>query len=381
MAPKPHPIIPLYDKAVKNLDALKKNPNTGLERESLELISFSESLRAIRKINVVDLSGKILPIRIWTKFRNNLKNPEHFDQTAYEIEVGSALRRSGFSISFIQESDEEGEKTPDILVTKDNKKTYIECKRRQQTQKEQRYSHMFNEFYWRVMQLMYTLGKFYLVCVEWIDVPDLKKVKSEIGMISTKIRNSEEGVYETKNAKIWLQSLASGNQEFEGTFDINLEKYLSGNQTADIIMPQANVGIFDGVFKYKNPTVVMFRNISYQADMMKGIVGLLNKAYRQIPENETGIVFLETRLSFGNQKLKESLTDLENSLKGKLNLIGRINGVILTKSHFIQRSIKIKNQNAVVIARVVESKIIPNKKPNANIPTKVFEGFKHLKYY
>ena len=62
---------------------------------------------------------------------------------------------------------------------------------------------------------------------------------------------------------------------------INLEKYLSGNQTADIIMQQANVGIFNGVVKHKNPTVVMFRNISYQVEMIKGILGLLNKAYQR----------------------------------------------------------------------------------------------------
>jgi hypothetical protein len=381
LAPKPHPIIPLYDKAVKKLESLKRNPEIGLEKESLELISFSESLRAIRKINIVDISGKKMPIRTWTKFKDNLKNPEQFDQTAYEIEIGSALRRSGFFTSFIQESNVEGEKRPDILVIKDNKKIYIECKYRQQTQKEQLYDHMFKEFYWRAMQLMYNLHKFYLICVEWNDVPDLKKVNSEIDLIRTKVKNGEEGFYETKIAKLWLQSLASGNQEFDGSFDIDLEKYLSGNQTADIIMQQANVGIFNGMVKHKNPTVVMFRNISYQVEMIKGILGLLNKAYQQIPEKEIGIVFLETGLSFRNQQIKESLRDLEKMLKGKINLIGRINAIILTKSHFVQRNIKIKDKTATAILRVVESKIIPNKKPNSDIPSKVIEGLKHLKYY
>jgi hypothetical protein len=240
---------------------------------------------------------------------------------------------------------------------------------------------MFKEFYWRVMQLMYSLGKFYLICVEWLKVPDITKVKSEINRISNKLHNREEGAYETENAKIWLKSLASGNQEFEGSFEINLDKYLSGDQQVDIIMSQANAGIFNGIVKHKNPTVVMFRNISYQEELINGILGLLNKAYRQIPEHETGIIFIETRLSFGNQIIKETLNDLENKLKGKLNLVGRINGVILTRSHFSQRNVKIKNKDAVLIARIVESKLMPNKKPNVKISSKLFDEITHLKYY
>ena len=381
LAPETHPILPLYLGALRNLEELKKNPDVGFERNSLELMSFSEALRAAKKINVVDITGKVLPVRLWTKLNERLKNPDNFHQASYEVQIASALRKTGFAVSFIQESLKRGAKTPDLLVREGREKIYVECKYRKLTKRENQYDNMFKEFYWRAMDLMYRLGEFYSICVEWLKDPTITSVKSEVDKLEERVRSKEEGLYETESAKTWLKHLASGEQVFKGSFDIDIGEYLSDDKHVDIVMQQANVGIFEGIVKYKNPTLVMFQNISYLDDLIDGLVELLNKAYRQIPKNGLGIVFLEARLSFLNQQIKETLQDLENRLKGKLNLIGRVNMVILTRSHFSQRNVKIEGRDAVVIARMVESRIVPNLKPTFQISQGTLEKIAHLKYY
>ncbi|MCD6263689.1 hypothetical protein J7L60_04705 [Candidatus Bathyarchaeota archaeon] len=376
---KPHPISLLYSKAEENLRLLKKNPDIGFTKESLKLMSFSDMLSEIENIDVVDINGNPIGIKSWDIFKKRLKNKKEFKQASYEIQIASAFKRSGLEVQFIKESTKIREKTPDLLLKEGETAIYIECKYRNPTKREILYDNLFNEFYSRVMGLMYRLGKFYSICVEWTKEPTLKYIESEIELINKKISNNEQGYLETENAKIWLKKLASSEKVLEGPFKFDVSEYRS--EQTDIFMSHADVGIFDGKVKHKNPTFVMFRNISYINDLTDGIVELLNKAYSQIPKEGPGIVFLETPLSYLNQSIKGSLQDLERKLIGKLNIIGRINMVILTRSYLKERRIKVNNRNALIITRQIESRIISNRKPRTSVPQDIISRIKALKYY
>lgn len=381
LTPGPHPILPLYLGAVNNLKQLKTDSNIGFEVKALELMSFSEVLKEVKKIDIMNINGKPLLIRPWSRFKTRLRNKDEFDQASYEMQIAVALKKSGFRVCFIQESTKKQEKTPDLLIREGKDAIYVECKYRTLTKRERQYNNMFTEFYWRSMRLMFRLGKFYSICVEWLKDPNIKYVESIIKWLDKKISNNEQGYFEIKNAKIWLGQLASKGQVFEGPFNFDISKYKSDGKHIDIMMQQAYAGIFNGIIKHKNPTFIMFRNISYLDTMVKGIVELLNKAYSQIPEKGTGIVFLEARLSFLNQRISESLEELQRKLEGKLNLIERVNMIILTRSYFSKKNMKINNRDAVVITRVVESRIIPDQKPASPISKGTLNKIRNLKYY
>lgn len=381
LKPEPHPILPLYLNTLANLESLKRNSGLPMEKSVLELLSFCDTLRVIKNIDVVDVRDHTVATKPWSKFKARLKDRDEFNQASYEMQIAAALRRSGFKVYFIQESVRKGEKTPDLLVKKGKEEIYVECKYRRPTKRELQYKNMFNEFYSRSMRLMYKLGKFYSIVVEWLHDPTISLVESEIEFLESKIRNGEEGYFKTQNAKLWLKHLASEGEVFEGSYNVNIGEYRS--EQVDIMIAQAYSCPLpaNGLVKYKNPTFVMFRNISYLDDMIDGIVELLNKAYHQILENGPGIVFLEAHLSFLDQNIKESLQDLENRLKRKLNLISRVNAIIITRSYFSEERVKVANKEAVVIARKVESRTIPNTRPASSISRDSFKKILSLRYY
>lgn len=381
LKPEPHPILPIYLKARDNLRQLKKDSAAGFDVEALELISISDVLRAVRTIDVVDINSKLLPAKTYEKLAHRLRNKEDFHQALYEGQIAAALKKSGLAVCFVQESRREKEKTPDLLIRDGTALTYVECKYQAMTKREQQYGRIFNDFYWRVMRLMYCIGKFYSVCIEWSRDPTVKDILHLIDWIEKKMGNDEEGCFEEDVTKVWLKRLASRGQVFDGEFRVDISDYRSDDQHVDITMLHVNGGIFDGKVKHKNPTLVMFRSISYLDDVVDGIVEQLNKAYRQIPERGPGIVFLESRLSFLNTRVQESLEELQRRLEGKLNIVGRVNLIVLTRSHFVRQNRKIDDREAVVIARVVESRIVRNQKPASAIAKSIFDKICSLKYY
>jgi hypothetical protein len=381
LKPEHHPIVPLYVHSLRNYVQIRANPENKFDIAALKLISFCQSLRRLRKIGVVDFNGNELAINSQDRFRERLKNKDEFNQSAYEIQIAVALARAGFSTWFIQESSQPNEKTPDFLVKYKKQKFYVECKYQGLTNREKQYENLFKEFYWHSMRLMFQVGEFYSICVEWIKDPDFADVTSTVELLKEKIGKKQTGLIETEKAKIWLDHLASRGQTFDGPFKVDLGKYRSDGQHIDIIMPQAHVGIFDGVLKYKNPTLVMFRNISYLDDLVNGAVQDINKAYSQIPEKGPSIVFLENRISFLNESIKESARDLQKRIEEKLKLISRINMVVLTKSYFDEKRVMVRGRLGVAITRFVESRTIPNPKPATPLLPDVVERISHLKYY
>lgn len=381
LLPKPHPIVPLYVDSLRNYAQIESKPENGFDIAALKLISFYQSIARLRRIGVVDFNGKKLATDSQDRFRERLKNKDEFDQTAYEIQIAVALARKGLSTWFIQESSKVNEKTPDILVAYKKQRFYVECKYQGLTNREKQYENLFKEFYWRSMRLMFSIGEFYSICVEWIKDPVLKDVISTVELLRENIKEKQVGIIQTETAKIWLDHLASRGQVFDGPFKIDVGKLRSDSQHVDIIMPQAHVGIFDGVPKYKNPTLIMFRNIAYLDDLVNGAIQDINKAYSQIPEKGPSIIFLENRLSFLDESIKESAKDLQEGIEGKLGLISRINLVILTKSYFGKKRVMNRNRAGVAIIRFVESRIIPNQKPATPLLQDIVERVSGLKYY
>lgn len=381
LKPESHPIVPLYVDSLRNYAQIKANPENKFDIAALKLISFCQSLTRLRKIGVADFNGKKLAMNSQDRFRERLKNKDEFDQTAYEIQIAVALARKGLSTWFIQESSKSNEKTPDILVNYKKQRFYVECKYQGLTNREKQYENLFKEFYWRSMRLMFQIGEFYSICAEWIKDPALEDVTSIIELLREKIENKQTGIIETEKAKIWLDHLASRGHIFDGPFKVDVGKYRSDSQHIDIIMPQAHVGIFDGVPKYKNPTLIMFRNIAYLDDLVNGAIQDINKAYSQIPEKGPSIIFLENRMSFLNESIEESAKDLQERIEGKLKLISRINIVVLTKSYFDEKRVVVRDRAGVAIIRFVESRIIPNQKPATPLLQDIVERISGLKYY
>jgi hypothetical protein len=378
LKPEPHPIVPLYLKSLETLGLIKSKKQDYFDIPSLKLISFFQNFEKLMKIGIVDMDGKRLASNSEAKFIDKLKSEAEFFQTAYEIQIAVALARKGFSTWFIKESST---KTPDILVIYKNQRFYVECKYQGLTRREELYENVFREFYWRSMRLMFKLGEFYSICIEWLTDPDVNDVIPTLALIEQKIRSKEFGIINSNKAKISLNYLAKSGEEFNGPFDIDIRKYRSDNQHIDIIMPQAHIGIFDGISKYKNPTVIAFRNISYLDDLVSGAINDINKAYSQIPTNGPSILFLENRLSFLDENFNETAKELQSKVERKIGLISRVNRVYLTKSYFSTNKAKKGNQSGFAILRSVESRTIENPSPATPLLKDTLERIQNLKFY
>ena len=373
---EPHPILWLYKKSIENLQSLEENPNVGYHRESLELISFSEMIDALRQITIVDVDGKLISMESYDRFRKRLLLTEEFKQALYEIQIATALRKSGFVVFFVIE-DKNGKKTPDLLIIEDGVPVFVECKYRVKTDKEQIYDNAFKEFYHKIMCVMFRLGKFYLICVEWLKDPTLGLIEAEVGRIEK--ADYKDQILETDNVRIWLRKTGLIDQVFECPLNFDIGPYKSDDLHTDIIEQYFEFGFFDRKI-YKNPALVMFRNISFLDGIVTSVVRLLDKAYTQIPSQGPGIVFIETHLSFGKTTTKAPLEALKRKMKGKLNIIGRVNCIFLTNTGFIQRNIKVNERNAMVIAKTVESTVIVNKYPTAELPINAAKKITEIKY-
>jgi hypothetical protein len=373
---EPHPILWLYKKSIENLKSVEQNPDAGYQREALELVSFSDMVNELAKINVVGIDGKIVSMKSYDRFRDRLKLAGEFRQALYEIQIATALRKSGFKIFFILE-DPKGRQTPDFMI-KDEIPIFVECKYRVMTDKERIYDNAFKEFYYRIMRVMFRSGKFYLVCVEWLRNPTLGLIETVVARIEK--AEYKDQVLETDNARIWLRKTGLINQVFDGPFNLDIGQYRSNDLHTDIIMQHAEVGIFNGTVKYKNPAFVMFRNISAFDNIVQSVVHLVDKAYSQIPKQGPSIIFIETHLPFGKQTIRAPLELLKSKLVGKLNIIGRVNRIVMTDTRFTQRNIKANERNAVVIAKTVESTILLNKKPTTEISNDTAEKIGQMKY-
>lgn len=378
LRPEPHPIVPLYLKSVETLALIKSGSQNYFDISSLKLISFLENFEKLRKIGIVDVDGNKISSTSEDKFKDRLKSKVEFFQTAYEIQIAVALARCGFSTWFINETNV---KTPDILVIYKQQRFYVECKYQGLTNRETLYENVFREFYWRSMRLMFTLREFYSICVEWFTDPTVADVIPTVALLEEKMKSKKFGIFNTDKAKISLDYLAKLGEEFSGPFNVDMGKYRSDSQHIDIIMPQAHVGIFNGNPKYKNPTVIAFRNISYLDDLVSGAINDINKAYSQVPENGPSLLFLENRLSFMNPNFEETAKELQGKIERKLNLISRVNRVQLTRSYFTTQKVKKGTQSGFAILRSVESRTIENKNPATPILKDTLERLQKLKFY
>ena len=378
LKPEPHPIVPLYLKSLETLDLIKSKKQDYFDLASLKLISYFQNFEKLRKIGTVNMDGTRISSNSEDKFKDRLKSKDEFFQTSYEIQIAVALARRGFSTWFINESTA---KTPDILVVYKKQRFYVECKYQGLTRREALYENVFREFYWRSMRLMFKLGEFYAICVEWLTDPAVNDVIPTIALLEERMKSREFGIVNTNKAKIRLDYLAKLGEEFSGPFNVDMGKYRSDNQHIDVIMPQAHVGVFHGNPRYKNPTVIAFRNISYLDDLVSGAIDDINKAYSQIPENGPSILFLENRLSFIDPNFQEKAKELQGKIEGKLGLISRVNRVNLTKSDFTTQKVKKGNQSGFAILRLVESRTIENQNPATPLLKDTLERIQNLKFY
>ena len=379
LKPEPHPIVPIYFKSLETLKSLNLKKQDYFDISSLELISLFENFKKLRKIGVVDTDGKRLSSNSEDKFNDRLKSKVEFFQTTYEIRIAVALARCGFSTWFIKETNVK--KTPDLLVIYKNEHFYVECKYQGLTNRETLYENVFREFYWRSMRLMFAIGEFYSICVEWFKDPTVADAVSTVELLGEKMKTKKVGVFNTTKAKIRLDYLAKRGEEFDAPFKVDMEKYRSDDQHIDLIMPQAHVGIFNGSPKYKNPTVVAFRKISYLDDLVNGAVNDINKGYSQIPEKGPSVLFLENRISFLNPNFKETAKELQSKIEGKLDIISRVNRVHMTKSYFTSKKVKSGHQSGFAILRSVETRIVENPNPSIPLIEDTLQRIQKLKFY
>lgn len=349
--PRPHPLAILWGKGYANYQefmqrrqriksqsvTLYYSTKVTLSKELLELFDIGNNLKEIETIPWISKDGE--PVKIDSKhlWGERLRDSQGFEKAIYEIRVAASLKRNGYTVYFIKE---EATKTPDLLVEKDGEKVYVECKQKdKKTRRDQRNENLWNTVLMDSLKFMDKTKKNYAIVVKTNSDLTTKDVTYLINHIRNLIKNSNEGTYRIDKFEIILKELAEFEKPIKGSFYVNLEEFGFGIDEPTIILYQhADIKFSNDLkIEHKNPRFVAFVS-TLLPDRIKGILRSLNHAYKQIPKSGPGIVYIDinTALYKNRQEITRDLTILRKRIEGKLNLMGRLNAVILTASSYFQ---------------------------------------------
>ena len=126
---------------------------------------------------------------------------------------------------------------------------------------------------------------------------------------------------------------------------------------------------------HKNPRMVIFTSTA-PSDIVRGILHSFDTAYPQIPDGGPGIIYIElnpnTVLNPVNPiQAKMDMALIESRIKSKLNIVSRVNSVVLTASTYY------KSQGGASYAGAVFN--IKNTKPAHPIADELLDSICRLK--
>ena len=331
---EPHPFIRIWN---------SKNPE-----DVAYLVSLAENLDTLRK------GEEKRTVEGFDRILTDLKE-DKFESTVFEALIAAGYAKFGYKIVLPPEGGEREGKNVDIEVKVNDETIYVECKKKSRiTDRDRKVSHIWNEIRDHLLSYLSRKSKNYLIIVKFQSDPTNADIEYVEGLLKDYIDKSEEGRFadETKRFGFTLKMIAEKDEVIDDS-GFRIET----NESLDNV---AMVGDFMVDDKknphYKNPKFIGFK-CAIPPDFIKGVEKNFEKARKQIPQEERGLICIEV----DNRSTINDLMAIEDIIKRKMKGQNRrINAVILV----MQQYIKEKDYAALKWA----SKIIYNTNPKINLP-------------
>ena len=348
----PHPLVLLWRNAINKLRQCIIERRLIASEELLQIYLLGRNLKTIKKLKVVNLRGELTEATVRDRYRKKLRDPKEFEKAIYEIQIASSYARAGYPVFFIEETTE---KTPDFMVKIDGEPVYVECKNKDaQTERDKNNNRIWEEMREKILRLMEKLHKNYLIIVKSQTDPKREEIDYVLRIIKDIMLKSKNGRFidRTKKYGITAKELAPT----ESIITTNKFEVLTSEALDNVFMGAEVRRLTDGRTELKNPKFIGFKSAA-EPDRITGVLRSLNKSYKQIPRKGPGLVYIEIHPS---NALQWDFNRLEEKIRGKLNLIKRVNAVVLTATF-----IEIKKEGIVYRHK---SRVIENVNPRSPLP-------------
>lgn len=350
-----HPLAELWNKGFSNYQKLvsrhKKFSDKSvtvyysleicLSPELLELFDIGTNLKEIENIPIISETGATIKDELIQFWRHRLRDPIIYEKAIYEIRVAASMKKNGYKVAYIKEGKE---KTPDLLIEKNGEKVYVECKRKDKiSHRDQLTQNLWNTVMIRSQKLMDKIGKNYAVIAK--ANTDLTSGTANIlgHYIEELIKQSDMGTHKYQDFEVILKELGQFEKPNKGAFLVDLKEFGIDKTYPTLFLYQRADVKFSGSLEVENKNRRLMAFASTQmADRVKGILESFDHAYKQIPKSGAGVIYIEinTSLYRNYDEIERDLSFIRKKINGKLNVVKRVNAVILTASSYFQKDRK-----------------------------------------
>lgn len=336
---KTHLVIQWWTKSKTLLDNTKLHDlNTKPMQEVLNILMLGSCLRTIARVNVVDMRRNPSKNTTEDLFRSRLRSSEKFSSAFYEAQVASAYIRNSHEIFFI---DDVTRKSPEFIVDVNGSSVYVECKRIERRSIDKASSDLMNKVCTGVEQMLLrtkTRVAVIIICPDqvssagsWIvqhvsklikeyQAPRMENELNGFRFIISDLPPSEviwarQGHMQEMLSKWYSTVLGPWRQNVLGKIETPIERSFPHLRF---------VGPEQALWEMDAYVGVAFRELS---NVIGGVGKIISKASRQLPQNEIGVLYIESPPYDAND---QEIEEFRRTIIGKLNAISRINGIVLT---------------------------------------------------
>jgi hypothetical protein len=336
---KTHPVIQWWIKAKAHLDDTSvPDLNITPMQELLHILMLGSCLRTIARANVVDM--RRIPSKNTTEdlFRRRLRSSEKFSSAFYETQVASAYIRNKHEIFFI---DDEMRKSPEFIVDVNGNSVYVECKRIERRRIDKASNDLMKRVCKGVEQMLLrteTRVAVIIICPDqvssagsWIvqhvsklikerQTPRMENELNGFRFVISDLPPSEviwarQGHTQEMVIKWYSSVLGPWRQKVLGKTDTPIESSCPHFRF---------VGPEQALWETDAYVGVAFRELF---NVIGGVGKTISKASQQLPQNGIGVLYIECPPYDAND---QEMEEFRRTVIGKLNLISRINGIVLT---------------------------------------------------
>ena len=221
--------------------------------EFINLMLFTYSFDLLIQHKVLSLDNSIV--------RGRLMDKNGFESLFYEVLVASNYASNRFKVCL---PDLLGMGRTDIYARKGDVRVYCECKR---LRRKERYVDLAI----KLMSRFHRERQSLIVDVELRKKP--RSIRDLVKLVKTAVKEGRP--IEGTEAVIKVQSLP---ELIEGVCEISISK----PETIEYLVSAAYVGIFNGVFKVREPKILVIRNPNKAKELEQRLRNELRKAVRQL---------------------------------------------------------------------------------------------------
>ena len=364
---EPHPLAFWYKKTKEDYDTFNKTGKGPFNEQTFYFIQFAKNL------------GKVMNVIDKDRFRERLRDNKKFEKVSYEIQIATKYIDDGYNVTFVKEGEL---KTPDLKIQTKSGTVYVECKKKDQaTARDIEVQTIWEEVSRRLSEKMNILKLNYSFNIFSDSDPLREDIDYLVEEISKLLLKHFVGQVKIGKFRVVLQKTTDYDLPLEANkisfrLPINLdysepqfEVMAKGPHTEFQTHAQAKFQT-QRFPSYLNVSIqsdedLLFRNFRFfgfksanEPDRIKGIIEAFEDAYEQIPPSGPGIIYID--IFIYPSPVQQDLIRLDQMINGKLNVIHRVNAVVLTTSFFVKEKEKLSLRGI--------HKIIYNKNPKTILP-------------